>query len=182
MADADKNWWTTVPGLLTALAAIITAVGGLVAALSQAGMFGGKSGEPAATAAPLPAAVEASTAPEPTPAAPAAAPIAPPVVAAAAPAALKVVRVTTKDGSVVDLRPTATILGSTIPLQSGQEVPFEHIERIDITQPWDGTLKLALVGGRSMEATAPNLPLSGSTELGNYLKMMSDIRRVEFVR
>lgn len=176
MADADKNWWTTVPGLLAALAAIITAVGGLVAALSQAGVFGGKSAEPAA-AAPPPAGVEAPAAAKPDPAAPeAAAPAAP------APAALKGVRVTTKDGSVVELRPTATILGSTIPLQSGQEVPFERLERIDITQPWDGTLKLALVGGRSMEATALNLPLSGSNELGVYLKMMSDIRRIEFVR
>jgi len=42
--DADarhRNWWTTVPGVLTALAAIITATGGLIAVLVQAGLLGG---------------------------------------------------------------------------------------------------------------------------------------------
>jgi len=41
MAEEQKpqNWWQTVPGILTATAAIITAVTGLILALHQAGVF-----------------------------------------------------------------------------------------------------------------------------------------------
>jgi hypothetical protein len=175
MSEGDKSWWTTMPGLLTALAAIITAVGGLVAALGQTGVFGGKSASPAAASAAAPV--------EPVAARPADPPaLAQPAAALPSPAAIKGVRVTTKTGDVVALRSTATILGATIPLKSGQEVPFDRLERIDFTQPWDGTLKLALVGGVSMDGAVENLPLSGSNELGDYLKMLSEIRRIEFDR
>ncbi|HKX95851.1 MAG TPA: hypothetical protein VJM48_14190 [Methylibium sp.] len=175
MSEGDKSWWTTMPGLLTALAAIITAVGGLVAALGQTGVFGGKSAVPAASSGPAPV--------EPVAIRPADPPARPqPAAALPSPAAIKAVRVTTKAGDVVALRPTATILGATIPLKSGQEVPFDRLERIDFTQPWDGTLKLALVGGASMDGAVENLPLSGSNELGDYLKMLSEIRRIEFDR
>jgi len=34
-----QNWWTTLPGVLTAAAGIITAVAGLIVALNQAGVF-----------------------------------------------------------------------------------------------------------------------------------------------
>lgn len=41
MTDDRKpqKWWQTVPGILTAMAATITAVTGLIVALQQAGMF-----------------------------------------------------------------------------------------------------------------------------------------------
>jgi hypothetical protein len=178
MSEGDKSWWTTMPGLLTALAAIITAVGGLVAALGQTGVFGGKSAAPAASTAL--AQVEPVAPVAARPAEPSARPQS--AVAPSSPAAIKGVRVTTKTGDVVALRPTATILGATIPLKAGQEVPFDRLERIDFTQPWDGTLKLALVGGASMDGAVENLPLSGSNDLGDYLKMLSEIRRIEFDR
>jgi len=39
-----RSFWSTVPGILTGLAAVITAVGGLLLALSQAGLLGGTTG------------------------------------------------------------------------------------------------------------------------------------------
>jgi len=36
---AGQKWWQTVPGILTAAAAIITAITGLIVALQQAGVF-----------------------------------------------------------------------------------------------------------------------------------------------
>ena len=81
MADEPRppGWWQTVPGILTATAAVITAVAGLIAALSQAGVF--TASRPAqspasrpATAPPAPppsgAAVEPGSRP-PSPASPA---------------------------------------------------------------------------------------------------------------
>ncbi len=48
-----RGFWGSVPGILTAAAAIITAVAGLVAALSQAGLLDGPGASPSETAAPL---------------------------------------------------------------------------------------------------------------------------------
>jgi hypothetical protein len=41
MAEGQRppKWWQTVPGILTATAAIVTAVTGLIAALNQTGVF-----------------------------------------------------------------------------------------------------------------------------------------------
>ena len=55
-ADPKKeSWWQTMPGMLTATAAIITALGGLLLALYQVGLIGGKAAtsaqsQPAVTA------------------------------------------------------------------------------------------------------------------------------------
>ena len=55
MADEKPtSWWATLPGLLTAAAAVITAVTGLLLGLGQLGVFDG--GRPAATASGSPAA------------------------------------------------------------------------------------------------------------------------------
>lgn len=37
--NEEKSFWTTVPGILTGIAAIITAIGGLIIALNAAGIF-----------------------------------------------------------------------------------------------------------------------------------------------
>lgn len=42
MPDEPRSFWTTVPGILTGLAALLTAIGGLALALGQSGIF--KSG------------------------------------------------------------------------------------------------------------------------------------------
>lgn len=43
MTEPAKSWWHTAPGMLTAVAAIITAVTGLLVALNQAGFIGGRA-------------------------------------------------------------------------------------------------------------------------------------------
>jgi hypothetical protein len=56
MADEKPtSWWATLPGLLTATAAVITAVTGLLLGLGQLGVFDG-GGRPAATSSGPPAA------------------------------------------------------------------------------------------------------------------------------
>ena len=41
-----RSWWTTLPGVLTAIAAVLTAVTGLVAVLAQQGVIGGARDKP----------------------------------------------------------------------------------------------------------------------------------------
>jgi hypothetical protein len=51
MADEKPtNWWATLPGLLTAAAAVITAVTGLLLGLGQLGVF--DAGKPATVSGP----------------------------------------------------------------------------------------------------------------------------------
>ena len=61
MAEATehKNWWVTLPGILTQLAALITALTGLVAALYQTGFIGNRDKPPSQDAASGPIAHEA---------------------------------------------------------------------------------------------------------------------------
>jgi hypothetical protein len=68
-----QTWWHTVPGFLTAAAAIITAATGLILALQQTGMFstGGRTDSPAinkesAAAAAIPQVETPNTAADPT--------------------------------------------------------------------------------------------------------------------
>jgi hypothetical protein len=44
-ASGGKSWWTTLPGILTQVVALITALTGLITALYQSGFFG-QQGEP----------------------------------------------------------------------------------------------------------------------------------------
>jgi hypothetical protein len=71
MADEPKpqSWWQTLPGILTAVAAVLTAVTGLIVALR-----GGTPSAPGGTAAPLPAIPAAPAAPQPANVIPAASP------------------------------------------------------------------------------------------------------------
>jgi len=55
MSEPDKaikpSWWTTLPGILTGIAALLTAIGGLVVGLNQVGMFSGGRGSHPSTQA-----------------------------------------------------------------------------------------------------------------------------------
>ncbi|MEQ1602035.1 MAG: hypothetical protein ABL885_09740 [Methylophilaceae bacterium] len=44
-AEGIKSWWATFPGVLTAIAGVITATGGFLLALNQTGLLGSKSSE-----------------------------------------------------------------------------------------------------------------------------------------
>lgn len=46
MPDEQKSFWTTVPGIITATATLITAIGGFVVILNQIGVIGTKSESP----------------------------------------------------------------------------------------------------------------------------------------
>ncbi|HZZ21605.1 MAG TPA: hypothetical protein VFE60_03055 [Roseiarcus sp.] len=48
-----QNWWQTVPGTLTAIAAVITAMAGFLAVLAQTGIIGRTEAPKNATQRPL---------------------------------------------------------------------------------------------------------------------------------
>jgi hypothetical protein len=209
MADTEtgtKSWWGTMPGVLTALAGIITAAGGLVAVLSQNGLIGAKStgagAGPASSSTPGANVASPATPPAAQPAAgPKPVPTATPLPTVASPgpgtiahspaevlSGLKArgfvgVAVTHKDGSTVALTPEVTL--STDPalaLNNGQKVLFDRIASIDIEQPWDGSVKLNLVNGQQLVTKATSYTFYGKNDLGPYRELLENLRRIEFVR
>lgn len=50
-----QGWWSTLPGILTASATAITAIGGLIAVLAQTGLFHPSAPGPTSVPAPTPA-------------------------------------------------------------------------------------------------------------------------------
>jgi hypothetical protein len=202
MADNDgagKSWWGTMPGVLTALGGIITAVAGLVAILAQSGLLGGKpdAGKIALSAPGADKAAAANAPPAPPPQATAPAPAGHAVQAAAEPAlarspaevlaglksvGFKGLAVTHRDGTVVALAPGAEISGATLPLSNGQNVQFERIVSIDIEQPWDGSATLTLTNGQRLASKLTDYNLYGKNELGPYRELLSNLKRIDFVR
>lgn len=194
MADGEsgaRSWWATLPGVLTALAALITAVGGVLALLAQQGIWPDKPGKPGAAAAPTPVPAAAATLSlSPSAANVGATPSAAATSVSTGPvresglSALpyKAVRVTALDRSVTDLLPSAEIYGTSLDLENGQRVDFEKLVSIDIEQPWDGRVRLTLVNGTTLQAVAANRTLAGRNELGQYMAGINTLRRIEFVR
>jgi hypothetical protein len=65
--DKQQNWWQTLPGVMTALGAIITAFTGLLVALNQAGLIGVQSQTPSQSRGNKPAISAATEIPNPPP-------------------------------------------------------------------------------------------------------------------
>ena len=59
MSSENESWWQTLPGIVTAIAGAITAVGGLLLTLNQIGWIGGSS-DGASQPVDQPAAIAAS--------------------------------------------------------------------------------------------------------------------------
>jgi hypothetical protein len=110
MSDAEKSrgWWQTLPGIITGLTAIVTALAGLVVAIQQTGWFGARTPR------------DVTRAPVSTPAAPSSAPANELVAAQSA-----------KEGDVLFVIPRGTT-GVTLKITYGDEsteVP------LDLTSP-----------------------------------------------
>ncbi|WP_428423890.1 hypothetical protein [Methylibium sp.] len=201
---SGKSWWSTMPGLLTALAGTITAVGGLVAILSQSGLIGAKSGakpdagastagksvEPVGATTPQAVATQSSPGAVLTGASASANGAAAASVARSPAEVLaglkahdfKGLAVTHKDGSVVALAPGAEVAGAALPLSNGQSVQFERIVAVEIEQPWDGSVTLTLTNGQKLATRLNDYNLYGKNDLGPYRELLSNLRRIDFIR
>ena len=212
MADEPSksgSWWSTLPGLFTAAAAVITAATGLVAILSQTGVLGEKSrafvsqkasdlrdsmsapGTLAATGANAPRTDPAAKPPDPTPAVAAAAPIggaasgiaASPLHAAPFTGAI----VTLTIGSIVKLRDDVKEYCQGQPIlktASGQTIEMRRMARFDVID-WknqSGKVRITLNNGETIDAAIVACAMRGSNDLGDYHGDFGTIRLVAFVR
>lgn len=204
MSEPQKpNWWQTLPGVLTALAATITALSGLAAILFQNGVFGAKA-EAKAGNPPIP---QVTTTDGPGASAGASAAAAPHRVppadsAGSAPSAqaTKTARpwseaeavLLGRDGTVTRIR--ASSLSNCISanhelsLDNGQSIAFEKLAGFDVVQADDhansnakAKLRLILANGTEISGTVEaNCDLFGTNDIGRVTTYYDQLRGVRF--
>lgn len=184
MADGEGStgFWKTFPGVLTALAAVITAVGGLFAVLFQAGIISHSPARP-------PAAIVQTQ-------------VTKPVSSSAAPNNASTGKpwtdveaiMTAKDGTVTRMRAETVryciSAGTGITLNGSQDIQFEKMSSIEVlrsdpqlTPGGSATLRVILASGSTLEGTITSgCDFFGQTEVGRYSLYPDKLLKIEFVR
>ena len=206
--SGTRSWWTTLPGLLTATAGVITAVTGLLAVLAQNGVLGEKSrdfinrqttvaGNPMATSkadAPIPTepstvanseqVASQSRAGTPTERHPETGV----TTSELSPKPFTGALLTLSDGSIVKLRDDIqeAPYGAQLHTVQGQSINFDLIKRFDVVD-WTlrdqkGKVKITLNNGEVFEATVEAWNMVGRNDLGDVSTGFDKIRSVEFIR
>jgi hypothetical protein len=186
--DAEKKsgFWTSLPGILTGVAALITAVGGLTLGLYQSGVLGAKHGDAGPATKSGISSEKASTE---TPTGQPQSPNANPVRSNQGEGRASVV-VTARDGSETTLfadnfRQTAQY-DAQLHLLSGQAIAFDNIHSIEISKSFSdhAQVNVTLVDGRTIEgslgAGSSIYGFGGENELGNFSITVDHLKRIVF--
>jgi hypothetical protein len=184
MNETGKSFWHTAPGVITAIAALITALGGVLAILVQNDVIGGASGGGGQVVAGPPEGEGTSREVSQGRTTPAEAlPLIPWDTASAI-----LVR---RDGTTATVKaPTLGLACATdnLAFKNGQRVRLDLVRsiRFDAVYRENGSADgvVTLLDGR--ELTDPihtwNCPVTGSNELGRLQIDLGDIRRIDFQR
>jgi serine/threonine-protein kinase len=178
------SFWKTLPGVLTAVAAVITAVGGTIAILLQAGIIGGIDSSPRQPAAVTrPTAVAAATTSASTASVP-----------AGKPWADVQARITAKDGTTVLIRAETLRFcisaGAGINLNDSLDIAFEKMSLIEVLRSdvalspgGKATLRVTLTSGTTKEGTIiSGCDFFGQAEEGRYSLYPDKLHKIEFLR
>lgn len=181
----SQSFWTTAPGVLTAVAAVITAVGGLIAILFQTGIIGGTApASPPANQVRLPNTTE-NTATSTSSMA---------TSAAGKPWRDVAAVFTATDGTQTPM-PADTVrfcisAGTGINLNDSQDIAFDKMTRIDVLRSdvalssgGKATLRVNLVNGSTMEGTITSgCDFFGQTDIGRYSLYPDKLASIAFRR
>ena len=190
MADPEKraSFWTTLPGFLTGIAALLTAVTGLLVVMYPHGFSGSKDGA-AAVSSKEPAGAAQSASP-------------------AAQGASSAVQNAAADGSASLMprgdKPTVLLIRKdgtetrgflhgfqdsqslqAIALKDGQSIPFDKIKSVDFTETRgsDQGVKVTLMDGRALEGDImAGEQMTGDTDIGLFSISVKTLKQVVFER
>ena len=185
MTETGKSFWHTTTGVITAVAALITAVGGLLAVLAQNGVIGGKDDRETPVVARTEGGASAS---QPDSGDTAAAAALPSSLIPWASATATLVR---KDGTSATVKAPTVGLAcdtETLAFKNGQRVSLELVRSIRFDAVYlanssaDGVV--TLLDGRELADPIHtwNCPVTGANEQGSLEITLADIRRIDFHR
>jgi len=179
LAEPDKkqNFWTTLPGLLTGIAAVLTAATGLLVVMYPHGFAGSKDGRPAtvspqdATAAAPKGVGETST-----------------HASERGRQGKPTVLVVGKDGTESRLSLNSfrdSYSGEGFQLKNGQAIPFDKIRSVDFleTHDYEQDVRVTLMDGRAVEgAIMSGEQMTGDTDIGPFSISVKSLKRILFER
>lgn len=185
--ESSSSFWKSLPGALTALAAVITAIGGTIAILLQVGLIGGTDKTPEQPTVTSNSVVAGATS-TPTPAGTATA-----AVGGKAWSEVEAV-ITTTDGRETRMR--AELLrycfsgGAGMYVNENQNIAFEKMKRIDVLRSdvalsvgGRATIRMEFVDDTSMEATiSSGCQFMGESSLGRFESYSDRLKSIEFKR
>jgi hypothetical protein len=185
MAETGKGFWHTAPGMITAVAALITALGGVLAVLVQNDVIGGPRGGANEVVASTPGAGDAGQAAAGVPPTQS---VQGPSITPWATATATLVR---RDGSRATVKAPTVGLScttETLEFKNGQRVSMDLVRsiRFDAVYFENGSADgvVTLLDGRELADPIHtwNCPITGSNELGSLEIQLRDIRRIDFHR
>ena len=185
MTDPQKSasWWQTLPGILTGLAAFITAISGLIALLYQNGFLDNKKKQ--TRPANVTTATTSSSATEQTPAVSASTPSRKPW------SDMEAV-ILGQDGSTTKVRADSfsncISVNHELTLEAGQSVPFNRMSSFEVLHADDHTstnakakIKIELLNGSAVSGTVEaNCDLFGNNDVGRFTTYYDKVRSVHF--
>ncbi|HSH71475.1 MAG TPA: hypothetical protein VK974_00320 [Methylophilaceae bacterium] len=184
MTDPQKSgsWWQTLPGILTGLAAFITAISGLIALLYQNGLLGNKAEQiPSQVTA---TATTSNATEQATPAN-----ISPP---SRKPWSEVEAVVLSQDGTETRVRADSfsncISVNHELTLEAGQSIPFNRMSSFEVLHADDHTstnakakIKIELLNGSAVSGTVEaNCDLFGNNDVGRFTTYYDQIRSVHF--
>jgi hypothetical protein len=167
MAEAQNkpSFWATLPGILTGVAALITAVGGLLVAVHYHGLNAKPQDDPTVVDQP-------KTAPEQPHKA--------------------IVTLTETDGTTltVDANSLEWEMGPSMrefTLSTGQSIPFDKIKTIDVLEAGDRTttVQVTLTDGRTLQGVVDGgryAGFRGESDIGHVRVVIGMLRQIRFQR
>jgi hypothetical protein len=175
VAESEKkqSFWMTLPGFLTGIAAVLTAVTGLLVVMYPHGFAGPKDRPPVGSATePAQAASSAAGVPG----------------ASAAPAARQrsTVLVTAKDGTETRVSLNSfrdSYSGEAVQLKNGQSIPFDKIRSVDFleTHDYEEDVRVTLMDGRALDgAIMSGEQMTGDTDIGPFSISVKSLKRILF--
>jgi hypothetical protein len=171
------SFWQTLPGILTAIAAILTAVTGLVVALHESGLFASTRATPDTTTVQAASATHADSQP---------------AAAGSVPWSRMKAVLTPTDGAPIELdAPTLSnciSVSHTIDLDNGASIAFESMRRLEILSANAPTVsnsqarvRVTLRDGKVLEGSmSGNCDIFGYSGDIRYSKYPNKIRRIDF--
>jgi hypothetical protein len=188
-SSSKQSWWQTLPGVVTAVAALLTAAGGLVGVLHQTGLIGSRaSGHPPAesTQAAVGTGAPGTSGPVDTGAKGGAA------VGSTRPWSEAIATIEAPDGKTQAVRAeTLSYIVSrqhSLTLADGLEIPFERMRSFEIVRADDPNapdskahVVIAMLDGRIVPGdicAAYGCTLIGTSDLGRVEVPLQRVKRV----
>jgi hypothetical protein len=183
-----QSFWTTLPGILTGMAAVLTAAGGIILGLHQSDSK--EHQRPSAT--PSEVTERAMEAPPATGPAHAQAGALSAMTAEkssaekSTPAAVsKDVAITANDGNTTTVYPESFYFTTNraVKLTTGQSIDFSQIKTVDLSGDDNRIdLKITLTSGEVVTGNSdyPSGPVMGQNRLGSFYAPLKKIKRITF--